>query len=190
MRIHAHTPSTARNLAIAIISLGTLSAASAAEPQRGALAACGTDLATFCPGSEAGGGRKMRCLMDNRAKLSPACATSVDARLSQRAARLGGTDVAQATPGTTPGTAPGATPPPAASPATPIQAATPAARPIRASMRACRTDTATFCASVEKGGGRKVKCLIENQAKLSPDCAAAINRRADTQDKRAAVPKQ
>jgi Cysteine rich repeat len=48
------------------------------------------------------------------------------------------------------------------------------ARPLRANMRACRTDIATLCGAVEQGGGRKVKCLMDNQAKLSPDCAAAV----------------
>jgi hypothetical protein len=153
-------------LAAAGIIASVLGAASAAEPQRGALAACATDLATFCPGAEAGGGKKMRCLIDNRAKVSPACSTSIDARISQRAARVGGVDVAPATP---PGAVAG-TLPPAARAAEPVQA------PIRANMRACRTAMATFCSTVEKGGGGKLKCLIDNKAKVSPECAGVIDR--------------
>ena len=151
-----------------------MTAAWAAEPERGARAACATDLATFCAGTEAGGGKKMRCLADNQNKLSPGCATSLQARMANRAARLGGTDLAQAQ------TAPQAAPQ-AQSPAQPQTIAPPvaparpaAASPIRGNMRACRTDMATLCASVEKGGGGKIKCLADNQAKLSPDCAAAV----------------
>lgn len=152
----------------AVSFMGAIAAASAAEPQRGALSACTTDLATFCPGIEAGGGKKMRCLMDNQAKLSPACATSVQARVQSRAARLGGTDVAQAQ-----------TPPLIVNPDKPAKVVPPfvPAGPAaggKANMRACRTDVATLCGSVEKGGGARVKCLMDNQAKLSPDCAAAV----------------
>ena len=156
----------------------------AAEPQRGAITACAPDLAKFCPGIEAGGGKKMRCLTDNRASLSAECAGAVTAR---QALRAGGAAVAQA-PGQAPGVAPAAGVPPAAPPAVtgqppgtmappvvaPPAAALPKASPLQANMRACRTDMATFCGSVEKGGGRKVQCLMDNQAKLSPDCASAI----------------
>ncbi|HRD78086.1 MAG TPA: hypothetical protein PK264_19460, partial [Hyphomicrobiaceae bacterium] len=51
------------------------------------MAACQTDLATFCPGIEAGGGRKMKCLAENRAKLSPECGVTVDLRLARKAAK-------------------------------------------------------------------------------------------------------
>jgi hypothetical protein len=165
---------------------GTLLAglASAAEPERGAITSCAPDLAKFCPGIEAGGGKKMRCLMDNRAGLSADCAGAVSARQAQRA---GGAVIAQA-PSQLPGQAPAAAPPAAAPPVTgqppgtmappaaaPAAASLPKASPVRANMRACRTDTATFCGAVERGGGRKVKCLMDNQAKLSPDCASAIS---------------
>lgn len=62
-----------------------------------------------------------------------------------------------------------AAPAPAASP----QVA-PAQGPGRAAMAACRGDLASLCASVEKGGGRKIQCLKDNQAKLSTSCQSAI----------------
>ena len=142
----------------------TLGAASAAEPQRGALASCATDLATFCPGIEAGGGKKMQCLMQNQSRLSAACATSVQARVAARAARLGGNDPVQLQ----------TSPPPPAGQSQTIAPPASAATPVQGPMRACKSDVATLCATVEAGGGRKVKCLIENHAKLSPACAAAI----------------
>lgn len=142
--------------------LGT--AGFAANPDGGAKAACSTDLATFCQGIEAGGGKKMRCLTDNQSKLSPACAASIETRRAARAGRLGEGQLAQA-PAAAAG-APGAALPPAAAP-TPV--------PTRGNMRACRTDAATMCSTVQAGGGRKIKCLMDNQAKLSPDCAAAVS---------------
>ena len=142
----------------------------AAEPERGAITSCAPDLAKYCPGIEAGGGKKMRCLMDNRAGLSADCASAVSAR---QALRAGGTVMAQAT-GQAPAAAPAVTGQPPGTIAPPV-AALPKAGPLPANMRACRTDMATFCGAVEKGGGRKVKCLMDNQAKLSAECASAIS---------------
>ncbi len=157
----------------------SLIGAFAAAPEQGALATCGQDLAKFCRGIEAGGGKKVRCLMDNRTSLSPECNGALGARQAQRD---GGTTLAQAQPPATSapltpapsgtGQPPGTLAPPAAASR---DAALPKASPLKANMRACRTDAVTFCGSVEKGGGRKVKCLVENQAKLSPECASAIS---------------
>ena len=47
--------------------------------------------------------------------------------------------------------------------------------------QACSADTATFCAGVEKGGGRIAKCLKDNAAKLSPSCQAAFQERQGMQ---------
>jgi hypothetical protein len=41
-------------------------------------------------------------------------------------------------------------------------------------MRACRADMQTLCGTVERGKGNKIACLIENRAKASPECQAAI----------------
>lgn len=38
----------------------------------------------------------------------------------------------------------------------------------------CEKDAQTYCASVTGGHGEKVKCLKENEAKLSPECKAHI----------------
>jgi hypothetical protein len=39
---------------------------------------------------------------------------------------------------------------------------------------ACRSDLKSFCASAGKGYAAGVGCLRENEAKLSPDCKAAL----------------
>lgn len=38
---------------------------------------------------------------------------------------------------------------------------------------ACKSDIKTLCADAGKGGAR-AKCLRDNEAKLSPDCAKAV----------------
>ncbi len=163
-----HIPTSIRVAAAAFAVAAALTPATAAEPIRGAMAACGADLAQFCPGIEAGGGKKMRCLADHRSSLSPGCSDAMNARLARRGAAAVQAPIAGPTP-------PAPSQPPAAAAAVPPATALPKAAPLAASMRACRTDMASFCGSVEKGGGRKVKCLMENQAKISPDCAAAIS---------------
>lgn len=60
------------------------------------------------------------------------------------------------------------TPAPAA--ATPAPAA---AAPIKLG-KACKTDIQTLCAGIENKGGARARCLRNNEAKLSPDCAKAV----------------
>ncbi|GBF50761.1 hypothetical protein LPTSP4_22880 [Leptospira ryugenii] len=45
---------------------------------------------------------------------------------------------------------------------------------------ACKADIEKFCASVEKGEGRIIKCLKENEASLSEACLA---KRAEVKEK-------
>jgi hypothetical protein len=144
---------------------------------RGGMAACRTDLATFCPNLEAGGGRRMKCLADNASKLSPDCAGVVNERAAARAAKRDGVRAADAPPAATP--PPGAPPAAAAEPPAakgPVFGAVPAGPPAKRQrpMRACRADLATLCANAVAGGGKRIACLRENQPKLSPACATAI----------------
>lgn len=146
-------------IAIALtLCSGALHAQDAGSPAgppnggRGRLAACRTDARTFCQNIEAGRGRRMACLVENKAKLSPDCAAALDAH--------GRTGAATAEGAVTPAQG---SPPPAAS-----------AGGRRGRMAACRIDAATFCASAQKGGGARLKCLKENQSKLQPDCQAAL----------------
>lgn len=41
----------------------------------------------------------------------------------------------------------------------------------RGRMAVCRTDAARLCANAEAGRGRRLACLLENKAKLTPECA-------------------
>ncbi len=158
---------------------GVLNAQDAA-PQgggRGRLAACRTDARTFCQNVEAGRGRRLACLVENKDKLSPDCATALDAR-GQNGSKSGAAAV-EGTAIPTQGT-PIQPRPAQVTPAqvTPAQGSPPLAANAEnrrgGRMAACRTDAATFCANAAKGGGERLKCLKENQSKLAPDCQAAI----------------
>lgn len=44
----------------------------------------------------------------------------------------------------------------------------------RGAMKACRADRETYCAGVEKGGGRIVQCMKQHAAELTPGCKQAL----------------
>lgn len=136
----------------------------------GRLAVCRADAMRLCGAVEAGRGRRMACLMENKAKLTPECAQTVEARIAERAARGGGRGVGPASGASAPNVVP------APSTAQPLPQTGPGGG--RGRMAACRTDAATFCASAEKGPARG-RCLRENQAKLSPGCQAVIKERIE-----------
>jgi len=46
----------------------------------------------------------------------------------------------------------------------------------QAFQEACRGDVTRFCADVQPGGGRIVRCLKRNEARLSPECKAVMTR--------------
>lgn len=143
------------------------------------MAACRADIAAFCKGIEAGGGKRVQCLQANEARLQPDCAAAIDSRREAKGPR--GAHAAPPVAPTGPQT--GAPVPSASAPT----AAVPAEATVRP-MMACRADVKTLCASVPVGRGEKMKCLRENQAKLSPVCADAIAaRQAERKDTRADV---
>ena len=41
-------------------------------------------------------------------------------------------------------------------------------------MKACKADRQTYCADVEKGGGRVMQCMKDHADKLSPSCKEAL----------------
>lgn len=156
------------------VALGSLllpyTAANADTPRAAALSICAPDLTRLCAGIEAGNGKKMRCLLQNQAQLSPDCNQVMIERMQTRSNRLGGAEVAQIQPTPQPsaGGAATAAPAPAIEPST---AAPRLGKSRRFNKKACKVELATFCPAM--AGGR-TKCLIANQAKLGADCAAAI----------------
>jgi hypothetical protein len=77
---------------------------------------------------------------------------------------------------TAPAPAPPPTPPAAAAAGA---ASTKGAGGGGGALAACRADLATLCSGVQPGGGKKAQCLVENRAKASPGCQAALASVAD-----------
>jgi hypothetical protein len=151
---------------IAFALMGTHPGA-AQQDAPGGLTACRADVKQHCAGVEPGAGRLVKCLGDNVAKLSPACADVVRARTAAAPAKA---QQAQAQPAPT--QSPPAAGPQAKTPTSPPPAqAAPADRP----MQACRGDAAALCKGIEAGGGKRLACLRENRAKVSPGCGAALD---------------
>ena len=44
---------------------------------------------------------------------------------------------------------------------------------------ACKSDIETLCTDTKKGKGKRARCLRENEAKLSPDCAKAVAKKPE-----------
>lgn len=143
--------------ALALLSSLALGQAAPGDGKgKGRLAACRTDLATFCQNVDAGGGRKIACLAQHRDKLSAECAAVVDAR---KAGVKLGADAGAA--------------PPAAAPSAPAPGKGVAGPPLGL-RKACAGDLAAHCKEVEKGAGRRMACLQQMLPKLTSECSAAI----------------
>ncbi|MBV1696652.1 MAG: hypothetical protein KGP27_19495 [Hyphomicrobiales bacterium] len=162
-------------MAALALSVTVMRPAAAQQDVAAGIAACRGDVKQFCAGVEPGAGRLVKCLGDNAAKLTPACADVVRARTAATPAQ-GQQAQAQPAPGqpapTPPAPAPGQQGQAPTSPPPPPAAAAPAAdRP----MQACRGDVATLCKGIEGGGGKRLACLRENRAKVTPACGAALD---------------
>ena len=152
------------------LGLVAVTAAIAAQPQGGALSTCKGELTRLCAGVEAGNGKKMNCLLQHQGQLSADGDAAITVRVQTRSDRLGGVDVAQAAPAA--GTAaPAATLPPAAA-VKPVKS-------VRLNKKACRAELATLCATTTVS---RTKCLMANQPKLGPECAAAVAVVAQTRE--------
>jgi Cysteine rich repeat len=116
---------------------------------RAAMGACRADMQTLCGTVERGKGKKLACLIENRAKASAECQTAITAVETVRASKAADKAAKRAEGGGKKGKGGG-------------------------KMAVCRADSKALCADVEKGGGRKLACLKANEAKLTPDCAAVV----------------
>jgi hypothetical protein len=116
---------------------------------RAAMGACRADMQTLCGAIERGKGKKLACLIENRAKASPECQTAITAVDAARSGKAADRAARRAEGGGKGGKGGG-------------------------KLAACRADSKALCADVERGGGRKVACLKANEAKLTPDCAAVV----------------
>jgi hypothetical protein len=94
------------------------------EALQAARAACAADLQKFCAGVQAGGGRILACLKQNREQVSPACKQAVVSALQGAGSAAGG---GGAPPAAAPAQAPAAVPGPSSDAAPTGDTSTPAA---------------------------------------------------------------
>lgn len=122
---------------------------------------CRSDYQSHCSGVPTGGSAALQCLQNNLSQLSPSCQTAVGAV-------SGG---ASSHP-------PSASAPPGGVPSTSMQSAPPSSAPMAMSprekmaimRRSCGGDFRAYCRGVPLGGGEGMRCLAENQSRLSPAC--------------------
>jgi len=138
-------------------------AAAATQPSSAQVSAiksaCRGDYPKVCASVPPGGAPALECLEKNKTKVSPACATAINAA-------SGGGAAATAAPA---GAAPAAAAP-AAAPSVIVL------RPLRPreelfiARSACGADIRSLCAGVEAGGGRIIQCITRQATALSPAC--------------------
>ena len=131
---------------------------------------CRGDYQSYCSGVPTGGSAALQCLRQNLNSLSPACGAAVSAASGGGAAAgtappAGVGSLGAGSSGTGPQAHPPMSEPPAATP-----------REEAALMRrACGGDFGAYCQGVSLGGGRALRCLAENQERLSPSCSRALS---------------
>jgi len=119
--------------------------------------ACRSDYTSHCSNVPTGGTAALQCLRDHVSELSPSCQTAVNA----------------ATPNS---------PPAAAAPAEPKSPAPSSAsvpqltRGQEAALlrRSCSEDFRSYCQGAPLGEGRAVRCLVQNESRLSPACKRGL----------------
>jgi hypothetical protein len=117
---------------------------------------CRSDYQSYCSSVPSGGMASLQCLQGHMSQLSGPCQSavgSVSGGSTSRAPSSGG----QSAP---PSSAPPYSAPPPMAP-----------REKMAMMRrACGGDFRAYCRGVPLGGGEAMRCLADNQSRLSPAC--------------------
>jgi outer membrane biosynthesis protein TonB len=173
------------------------------DAQRAAIrSACRSDYIAHCSSVPPGGPESLQCLQKHMSSLAPGCQSAVRAVEPAEAPKTETpkteTPKAEAKPEAKPETkteakpeTPAAATAPAEKPAAetapapePKSVAAPAAAPgmarkptsaqTSAVRSACRSDFIANCSSVQPGGPAALKCLMQNEAKLSARCRQAV----------------
>jgi len=121
--------------------------------------ACRSDYTSHCSNVPTGGAAALQCLRDHVAELSPSCQTAVNAA--------------------TPSRPPVATAPAPAQPkqTQPSNASVPQVTPAQEAAllrRSCSGDFRSYCQGTQLGEGRAVRCLVQNESRLSPACKRGL----------------
>jgi Cysteine rich repeat len=117
---------------------------------------CRSDYQAHCSGVPTGGSAALQCLQSNLSQLSPSCQTAVGAV-------SGGASANPPSTGAPSARAPSAPPSSAPPPMTPREK-------MAIMRRSCGGDFRAYCRGVPLGGGAGMRCLEENQSRLSPAC--------------------
>ena len=138
--------------------------------------ACEDDLTMFCAGVEPGEGRIMKCMREHKAELSSKCKAGIAKGLEERPC---GGDVAKFCGDVKMGEGRIAKclkeNKDQLSPQCKAHIAK-VKEKLKGIQEACEDDVTMFCAGVESGGGRIMKCLKEHKAELSSKCQEGITK--------------
>lgn len=121
--------------------------------------ACRSDYMSHCSNVPTGGMPALNCLRDHVSELSPKCQTAVNT----------------AAPSSAPATTAPAPAPPKAP--TPSSASVPQLTRVQEAgllRRSCGDDFRSYCPGVPLGEGRAVRCLVENESRLTPACKRGL----------------
>jgi hypothetical protein len=133
--------------------------------------ACRSDYQKVCAGVPTGGSAALKCLEQNKSKVSAPCQQAIGAAGGDAATAAAG-GAATAAPATAaPAGAPAAAPAPAL--------VLPPLRPreeIFVLRSTCGGDVRSLCGGVQPGGGRIVQCLATKAASLSPACKEVLSQ--------------
>jgi hypothetical protein len=121
---------------------------------------CRSDYQSHCSGVPTGGSAALQCLQSNLSQLSPSCQTAVSAASGGASSHP---PSASASPGGVPSASTQSAPPGAPMAMSPREK-------MAMMRRSCGGDFRTYCSGVPLGGGAGMRCLAENQSRLSPAC--------------------
>jgi hypothetical protein len=117
---------------------------------------CRSDYQSYCSSVPTGGMASLQCLQGHMSELSPPCQTAVGSASGGGSSRPSSSGAQSAPPN---GAPPYGAPPPMSP------------REKMAIMRrSCGGDFRAYCRGVPLGGGEAMRCLADNQSRLSPAC--------------------
>jgi hypothetical protein len=131
---------------------------------------CRSDYQSHCSGVPTGGMASLQCLQGHISELSPACQTAVGSASGGVSDRPPASGAQTSAPGSqAPGNPASGNPP-----RSPSSNGGPPSMPPREKLaimrRSCGGDFRAYCRGVAMGGGEAMRCLADNQSRLSPAC--------------------
>jgi hypothetical protein len=132
---------------------------------------CRSDYQSYCSSVPTGGMASLQCLQGHLSELSPPCQSAVGNVSGGGSSRGPSSSGQVASPSSAP---PRSAPPSSAAASSAPPNSAPPPMPPREKMammrRACGGDFRAYCRGVPLGGGEAMRCLADNQSRLSPPC--------------------